>query len=92
MQIELMPQPMGGHNWLFRDICWLRAHIDDAYDYDDFRCDDDGNLIKQSDFQQMDSQHGWGIGYKILPKDGGKAEFSNMRPVWLGRAVRIVFN
>ena len=66
---------------------WNKATPIPRYDRSEWRRDHLGNVIKFHDYGKRDSDHGWGVDYVDLVRDGGTKHLSNLRPVhWHARA------
>ena len=56
----------------YRRSIWNRGQAIEGYDPADWRLDDEGNMIRYSDYGDRDSAHGWGIDVRPLKLRAGE--------------------
>jgi hypothetical protein len=61
---------------------WLKGHSIPGWDDSVWRRDDNGSVIKYSDYGDRSSKHGWEMDHFPLPNIfGGADDVSNLRPL-----------
>ncbi len=76
-----LPLGGGGNNEFRVQAVWNKGRPIPNYDPNVWRYDDDGRVIKRSDYGKSDSRHGWQIVHIVASALGGLDGLANLRPL-----------